>query len=329
MKFTLIICTYRRADAVLMLMRSVKVQTKYPDQILIVDGSEDAQTEEVFKNHKFENLSYFKVPEEDRGLTRQRNFGIVRVNQCSEVVAFLDDDILLDQNYFKQLEMAYQACPDAMGIGGYITNEIAWQKGKAPSTDYFEFEGYYRKDGSRFKLRRRFSLDPDRAPGFLPEFSHGRSVGFLPPSGLIYEVEQFMGGVASYRKSVFEEMRFSAYFEGYGLYEDADFTLRLSKKGKLYVHTAATCAHHHDASGRPDAFKYGKMVVRNGWYVWRIRWPHPSIKARIKWNATSFLLTLIRYGNAITTSKKNEALKEAWGRTVGWFSLLFDKPKIS
>jgi len=30
----------------------------------------------------------------------------------------------------------------------------------------------------------------------MPEFSHGRSVGFLPPSEKIYYVEQLMGGVS-------------------------------------------------------------------------------------------------------------------------------------
>ena len=329
MKIALVICTYKRPEAVLELMKSVRGQVKYPDQILIVDGSEDEQTKRVFEENEFENLTYFKVPEEDRGLTRQRNFGIVKTGKNIDIIAFLDDDIIIDANYFKELEVAYQTCPDALGVGGYITNDVVWKKGGAPNADYFEYGGYYRKEGSRFKLRSKFSLEPDRPPGFLPEFSHGRSISFLPPSGLLYEVEQFMGGVASYKKSIFEEIQFSPYFKGYGLYEDADFTLRLAKKGKLYVHTAATCTHHHDVSGRPDAYKYGKMVVRNGWYVWRVRWPNPSATAQLKWHATSFLLTLIRYGNVITTNKKAEALQEAWGRTVGWWSLLFSKPKVA
>ena len=326
MKFTLIICTYQRPDAILTLMKSVRAQTHYPNQILIVDGSNDDQTKEVFKKNTFENLTYFKVSPQDRGLTRQRNFGIARINLCTEIVAFLDDDLILDPTYCKELENAYQACPEALGIGGYITNDVVWQKGLAPDNTYFEYDGYYRREGSRFRLRKRFGLEPDRPPGFLPEFSHGRSVSFLPPSGLIYEVEQFMGGVASYRKSIFEEMQFSTYFEGYGLYEDADFTLRLSKKGKLYVHTAARCSHHHDTLGRPDAFKYGKMVVRNGWYIWRVHWPKPSAKAKLKWHATSFLLTCVRYGNVLTTRQRSQALQEAWGRTVGWFSLFFNEP---
>ena len=105
--------------------------------------------------------------------------------------------------------------------------------------------------------------------------------------------------------------------------------LRASKKGQLYVNTAATLAHHHDQEGRPNKFKYGKMVLRNGWYVWRIKYPDPGLKARFKWHATALLLTTVRVSNVITSSQKKEAFSESIGRIFGWFSLLFNKPKPS
>ena len=132
-----------------------------------------------------------------------------------------------------------------------------------------------------------------------------------------------MGGITSYKRALFEEMRFSPYFEGYSLYEDADFSIRASRKGKLFVNTLAKVEHHHDPGGRPDPFEYGKMVLRNGWYVWRVKVPNPSIKAQLEWNAISFLLTVIRFGNGITD---RNALMESIGRVWGWWSLLFKKP---
>ena len=112
------------------------------------------------------------------------------------------------------------------------------------------------------------------------------------------------------------------------MYEDADFSLRASKLGSLWINTEARLEHHHDPSGRPDLCKYGKMVIRNGWYVWRVKYPNPSLRARFKWNATALLLTLIRFTNVITTNDKKGALNESIGRTVGWWSLLVNKPKI-
>jgi glycosyltransferase involved in cell wall biosynthesis len=329
MNFTLIICTYLRPNPLLKLLNSVKQQTVYPNEILIIDGSINEETRKILEKNQFVDLKYFKVTDNDRGLTRQRNYGISKISSSSEVICFLDEDTILETNYFEELIRTYTVFPDALGVGGYINNETAWEKvphDYRPNIKEFSYDGWKQKDGSRFVMRKIFGLDSDTKPGFLPEFSNGRSISFLPPSGKIYEVEQLMGGVSSFRKSVFDKFTFSTYFEGYGLYEDADFTLRLSKTGKLYVNTNARLGHFHDESGRPNKYQYGKMVVRNGWYVWRVKFPEPSINAKFKWNAIVLLLAFIRFSNIFTTQRKKEALTEFIGRMVGWFSLFINKP---
>ncbi|APG64691.1 glycosyl transferase family 2 [Tenacibaculum todarodis] len=329
MKFSLIVCTYMRPKAIVTLLNSVKEQTLYPDEIIIVDGSVDTNTQELFLSKSFKNLNYFLVEEEQRGLTKQRNFGISKVAEHSEIICFLDDDIVLDSNYFEELIKTYTKFPNAMAVGGYATNEIVWNKNVSNlSNKYYVFDGFARKESSRFKLRNKLGLLDNTLPGFMPTFSHGRSVSFLPPSGKTYEIEQIMGGISSYRKEIFSKMSFSTYFEGYGLYEDADFSLRLAKKGKIYLNTNAKVEHHHATEGRPNKFKYGKMVIRNGWYVWHVKYPKPTLNARLKWNLTSLVLTVIRASNIVTTSEKKEAFTETLGRVVGWFSLIFNKPKV-
>ncbi|MFA5299508.1 MAG: glycosyltransferase family 2 protein [Lutibacter sp.] len=331
MNFSLIICTYMRPQPLLKLLQSVQKQTFYPNEILIIDGSTDTETKEILANNTFRNLTYFVVLPEQRGLTKQRNVGISKVATDMEYVCFLDDDIILEPSYFEELLKTYQIHPEALGVGGYINNETPWQKVKEneiPKINEFSFDGWKRKDGSRFILRKKLGLDSDCPPGFSPLFSHGRSVGFLPPSNKIYEVEQVMGGVSSFKKSVFDTFQFSTYFEGYGLYEDADFSLRLAKTGKLYLNTAAKLSHYHNSSGRPNQYQYGKMVVRNGWYVWRIKNPNPTFNAKLKWHAITLLLMTIRFTNTFTTNKPKEAFTEALGRKIGWWSLFFNKPKV-
>ncbi len=320
-----------RPNALLNLLNSVKLQELYPNEILIIDGSTTNETYEILNVNIFENLSYYLVSNEQRGLTKQRNFGISKVSEATEIICFLDDDTILDKDYFKNLISTYTLYPDALGVGGYIKNETSWsisENVEKIKINEFYFDGYKRSEGTRFVLRKKLGLDANQPPGFFPEFSHGRSIGFLPPSGKIYEVEQLMGGVSSFKKEIFLEFQFSPYFEGYGLYEDADFTLRLSKKGKLFVNTNAQLQHFHDQSGRPNKYVYGKMVVRNGWYVWRVKYPNPSLKATIKWHSIIVLLIIIRLSNFFTTNKKREAITETLGRFVGWLSLGFNKPKI-
>lgn len=328
MKFNLIICTYKRLEALRKLLYSVKGQSLYPDEILIIDGSPGEETRQMLKENSYPKLQYFKVSEKERGLTRQRNYGIASTGKEIELICFLDDDTILEPAYFEHLIGTYQTHPDAIGVGGYIHNDVDWEESRLPPEfDEFKMDGYTRKLGSRNLLRKKLGLLSDKPPGIMPEFSNGLSIGFLPPSGKTYPVEFFMGGVASYRKEIFEQLGFSEYFKGYGLYEDMDFCLRASQLGQLYVNTAARLSHHHEEGGRPNRYSYGKMVIRNGWYVWRVKYPSPGFKARLKWHTTAFLLTLIRLVNAVTTARKKEALTESLGRLAGWISLLFNKPK--
>ena len=329
MTFSLVICTYMRAQPLLRLLNSVKIQTSYPNEILIIDGSTNVETEQILKANPFNNLKYFKVNDGERGLTKQRNFGIQKVSNEQEIICFLDDDTVLEQDYFQQLLKTYTLHPNALGVGGYIRNEVVWTESEGTSSKKkFFYDGFERKEPLRFRVRRFFGLQPNTKPCVLPKFSHGRSVSFLPPSGKTYQVEQFMGGVSSFKKHVFGKMSFSAYFEGYGLYEDADFTLRLSNFGELYVNTSARLSHYHDASGRPNKYKYGKMVARNGWYVWRVKHPNPNFKNRLKWNLTFILLMKLRFINVFTSKNRMEALTEGFGRFFGWLSLIFNKPSI-
>ncbi len=321
-----------RPQPLLLLLQSVQKQTLYPDEILIVDGSTNTETEAVLEQNHFENLNYFSVPPEHRGLTKQRNFGIERVGTEMEVVCFLDDDTVLEKDYFEELLKTYTIYPEAMGVGGAIIDETKCEfvgDNYQPKIEEYFFDGWKRKDGSRFILRKKLGLDSDCPPGYSSLYSHGRSIGFFPPSGKIYPVEMLMGGVSSFRKEVFDTLQFSTYFQGYGLYEDADFTLRVSKIGKLYVNTSAKLNHYHADSGRPNQYQYGKMVVRNGWYVWRTKNPKPLFNAKLKWHSITILLTLIRFTNTLTTTNRKQAFTEALGRTIGWWSLFLNKPKLT
>lgn len=326
-KIALVICTYQRPKALATLLGSVEKQSFYPNQILIIDGSIDDTTAIHFGKSTIANLEYYKVSASQRGLTKQRNFGVERVKHGIDYISFLDDDVVLEPDYFQQILDAFQEKPNAYGIGGYIINEVVWQQDQNETKKgWFSYDGYQRKEGSRFKLRAIFGLEPDLPPGNMPSFGHGRSISYLPPSGKLYQVEQLMGGVATYKKIIFEKLNFSSYFEGYSLYEDADFSLRASRYGPLWINTKARLQHYHDPLGRPNLYDYGKMVIRNGWYVWRVKYPNPSIKARFKWNATALLLTLIRFSNIISTADRSGAFQESAGRIIGLLSLIVSKP---
>jgi len=330
MKFTLIICTYLRPEPLLQLLQSVQRQTLYPDEILIIDGSTNQETARVLSQYHFQNLNYFLVVPENRGLTKQRNFGISKVALDSEIICFLDDDTVLDSDYFIEIIKTFAENQDAVGVGGVAVNEHKW-KLQNPNVSYnskkkYLFENYVYSEGLRNVIRNYFGLSSDLGPGKMPNYSHGRTSGF-PITGKIYEVDLLIGMSMAFRKTIFDKIKFSIFFEGYGLYEDADFSLRALQFGKNVINTKAKLSHFHATSGRPNKYKYGKMVVRNGWYVWRVKNPKPVFKDRLKWNTITILLATIRFLNTLTTPNKKAAFTESIGRFVGWWSLIFNKPK--
>jgi GT2 family glycosyltransferase len=319
-----------RPESLLALMQSVQNQLLYPDQILIIDGSIDNETNTFLEKNQFLNLEYFLVSNENRGLTRQRNYGISKVNSDCDIVCFLDDDTILEQNYFREVIDTFKTNLAIIGVGGVAVNEYKW-KIQVPnafygSKKYYLFEGYFYKEGLRNIVRNYLGLASNLGSGKMPNYSHGRTSGF-PITGKIYNVDLLIGMSMSFRKKVVDHIKFSSFFEGYGLYEDADFSLRALQFGENVINTNAHLSHFHAESGRPNQYKYGKMVVRNGWYVWRIKNPNPNFKDRFKWNAITLLLTLIKFSNTFTSKNKRAAFMESIGRTLGWCSLVFSKPK--
>lgn len=328
--FSVIICTYMRPQPTLTLLQSITIQSCAPSQVLIIDGSSDSETATAIQtiNTAFP-LEYVQVDATNRGLTKQRNVGIKHLHPASEIVFFLDDDVILEYDFFEKILQTFSDA-SVIGCDGFITNECSWlpvsNQTKLPAFCQ-QLDQYYLKLATRDRFRAAIGLFPlQLQPGKIPLYGHGKSS--LPPTGKEYEVDHIMGGITAYRRSIFNRIQFSTFFEGYGLYEDFDFSVRANSYGKLITNTAARVSHHHAESGRPRTFKFGKMVVQNGWYVWRLKHPHPGGINIIKWHLITLMLAFFRLTNTLTLNGKKR--QQAWGdfagRMVAWMTLLFVKP---
>jgi hypothetical protein len=129
-------------------------------------------------------------------------------------------------------------------------------------------------------------------------FTRGRHVAF---HWIIKHISWFIIGMSfAFRKNLFNSIQFSTYFEGYGLYEDADF-IRVLQFGKMYQYQSSKLNIH--VHRKTNQYQYGKMVVRNGWYVWRTKIHTLSSKTRMAFHNNSLDIDSI----AITFTSRNKA----------------------
>ncbi len=323
-RISLIVCTYERPAALDRLLDALVHQTRQPDEILVVDASEGHETAAVVRRHVdrgSRHARHVPVDEAHRGLTRQRNRGIAEAS--GSLIAFLDDDTIPEAGYFEAIEQCFERNREIAGVGAAIDGP-EWRRagsGRTPPRGWYRFDGWERRDDVRWRARQVLGLAPTIAPGRMPPAGHGRPVSFLPPSGRDYLVEYVMGGASAWRSDVFASHTFSPYFEGYGLYEDLDFCIDVARERPLMQCTSATLRHDHDPTARPPGYRYGQMVVKNGWYVWRRRWPCPSLADRIRWWLTTTLLLLARLGSVLGPERRSAA-EETSGRLAGAFATI-------
>lgn len=334
---SLVVCTLERPHCVERLLKATLAGERVPDEIIIVDASGAAGYADLADRLaalSADVVQHLPVADHERGLTRQRNVGIKA--SAGRYIAFLDDDCVPESGYFAELVAAAERHPGAVGIGGWL-DEGQWRRVAAGTQvsaasdvlgSTLVVGGWRRLVGVRWRVRQRLGLAPPLEPGRVPAQGHGWPVSYLAPNSDDVAVDCFMGGASLWRRELFEVTGFSNWFEGYGLYEDQDFCLRARGHGQLIVTPAARVRHLHEPSGRPQPFRYGRMVLVNGWKVWRLANPRPRLKDRWRWWLVSGLLMLVRVGNAVRGPGRAASLLEALGRCWGGASVLILPPAL-
>ncbi len=262
------ICTYRRPESLFRLLRSVSRQQRLPDQVVVVDASPDEATEGAVARWAAEGpmprcVLYYRVTGDLRGLTRQRNFALARV--VTDLVAFFDDDIVLQDGCLDHMEQVHRRRRDVVGVGALITNhsdhpDLAW------------------------RLRRLLFLVPSLSPGRY--YASGVSTPWWPArtaASPVTEGDWLPGGATMWRTVAARETGFIEGFDGYASGEDLEFSLRVARRGKLVMAAGALVQHLHERGGRPDEEELGYATVRNHHRIHSAAWG-----GRSRWADTWF-----------------------------------------
>jgi GT2 family glycosyltransferase len=265
---SVVVCTYLRPQSLLRCLESVKNQGRRPDEVLIVDASPSGQTEESLRmvgrlSEVAPRLLYYRVSEAKRGLTRQRNFALRRV--AYDLVAFLDDDVVLEQSCLAEMERVHRLFGDrVVGVGAMVANEA-------------------HEPGLLWRVRRRLHIVGDLTPGTYTR--SGLSIPWFAGcvEGLA-EGDWLPGCAMMWKTARARDVGFHEGFAGYAQGEDLDFSLRARCCGALVMASAARVQHLHEVSGRPDHFRLGYMTIYNRYQIHR-----RGLSARSWWDVAWFV----------------------------------------
>jgi GalNAc5-diNAcBac-PP-undecaprenol beta-1,3-glucosyltransferase len=111
---SVIITTHNRPDYLKESLAAVLKQTVLPKEVFVIDDGSSVSYEEVLNLFPREQFEYVKVPVAS-GANAARNLGISK--STSDIIAFLDDDDVWDENYLEQHIKAHDDGADAVTCG--------------------------------------------------------------------------------------------------------------------------------------------------------------------------------------------------------------------
>lgn len=239
---SLIVITYNRDKFVLQLLSALKEQTNQDFEIIVVDASEDSETERICKNFV---VTYQKV--EQPSLPTQRNIGISLAK--SDLVGFIDDDAVpISANWLDAYLQAFSN-PKLGAASGPVVN--FYHKN-------VEFNG---------GLTSRY--------GFQIFSASNEEADRLANDGYIKRVA---GGNCFYRRDLLLEL--DGFDPTYSYYQDeTDLSLRIIDKGfEINILPGCGIWHYRDTSEKRPYRNIGNVVksdtyfaLKHGTDAWPLR----------------------------------------------------------
>jgi GT2 family glycosyltransferase len=249
-----VIATRNRRDELVDAVGSIAQQTVLPEELCIVDSSEEPLARpEVERVCAEAGIRLDYVHPAPRGLTLQRNIGIEHTT--GDPVFLIDDDVTLAPDVHEKVLAEYARWgPELGGVRGSPASAPQPGRLNILYRRLFGIGGWWREGSG--KMRSGF---------FVEGVSASESVRRL---------EYFEGWFMSYRRAVFEHERFDENLAGYAFKEDIDFSYRVVKRGYVLVQTPkARIVHHKSPSDRLSTFDRQRMVLANQFYLHRKNMP--------------------------------------------------------
>ena len=210
-----------------MLLENVKAEEASLHAVVVVDSSEDRQTEILCQEIGMPQLKYIKS---EPGLPRQRNAGIGHMLGSHEgefIISFLDDDVRVPSGYFESVRHQFEAIPESVCIAGFDLNLTE------PASSLIHRLFFLREKNDQGKVLKS-----------------GIAIPVYHPTRLV-ECDWAPGHSLNIRASALRKVQFNSSIRMYG--EDVEFLLRLGQVGKIHVGPPFGVWHNQEPGGREGA----------------------------------------------------------------------------
>ena len=234
--------TRNRAKILMELLDSILRQTVSPREVVVVDDSDNDDTKNLVK----QMWRYFSdtgieikyVRGGGEGVTQARNIGITHAT--SEIHCSLDDDVVLDKDYIKEILNVFDHHSNALGVSGHVANIRI-----AAASNAFN------------KLFSLFHTSQDECRVFPA------GISYPYPLTQIINCEWLSGTDCSYKRNIHQEFMWDENLKQYSLCDDMDISYRIQKShpASLFITPNAKCNHKWTPLGRINSARQIYMEV--------------------------------------------------------------------
>lgn len=303
MRISVVTPTLGRPDEVRGLLACLAAQSVPPHEVVLVDGAgpDDERTREVVAGLAPSLPWPCRYLRRGGGTAVQRNAGVEA--GTGDLVALVDDDVRLAEDYFERMLEVFAGDPEGRigGVAGYVTNQHL-----DPSAS------------RRWRWYRRLRLFTTYEPGRY-DFATGYPINryLQPPHDGLREIDFMSTNNAVWRREVFDSgLRFSEFFTGYGVLEDAHFALRAGRRWRLVENGRARCEHLRSPRSRVGLRQIGRMSAVNYRYVFIDLVPRRTLRQEARfWRVQ--LVDLMGFAAALARRPDREGLALVLGKIEG------------
>ena len=232
-----------RVESLNRLLQSIYDQSLKPTTLIIVDGSDQPIEHALIRD---ESVRLIYVREHPPSLTRQRNAGIRAIPDNLTHVGFLDDDLVLLSGCLRSMSLFIESHDERLGGAGFNIQD---------------------NRPGRLRFLSILMGHSSNTPGKVCSSGYATSnVGALKN----FYTEWLCGGATVWRKSVLNEFAFDEWYKGYALWEDVDFSYRVSRSMSLAIVADARVLHLHKEKKTPEhAARIGDLEIVDRFYFIR------------------------------------------------------------